>query len=141
MAQGDGVLSDGTAIRLTNSAGVLTLVVGLKNLNTPNLMIEKVENTDHGSNKIKGYIPGQADVPELVFKIKYEAGGPTDALILEHQASRETRPFEIDEVAEDSSIVTSTGELFIMKYEPDDAPLGAIREATVTAQPKPLTRA
>lgn len=141
MATGDGVLSDGTALWLTNGSDTLTKLVGLLSVNRPNLSIGKVESTDHDSGKVKEYIPGHGDVGELTATLKYESGSPTDLLILEHLASREKRPFQIDEVEEDGTIQESTGIMFLMTYVPDNAPLGAMRTATLTGQPGILDKA
>jgi hypothetical protein len=141
MAESDGVLSDGTELWLTSDAAVLTKVKGLMSVNRPNLSIGKVESTDQDSGKVKEYIPGHGDIGELKAVVKYEPGSPTDLLINEHLASRAKRPFKIVTVSEDGSTEDNTGTLFLMSYEPDEAPLGAIRKATITAQPGPVTQA
>lgn len=141
MATGDGVLSDGTELWLTNSSDALTKLVGLMSVNRPNLSIAKVETTDHASGKIKKYIPGHGDVGELSATIKYEPGSATDLLLLEHLASREKREFKIVTVEEDGTTQDNTGTLFLMSYVPDDAPLGAVRTATLTGQPGVITQA
>lgn len=135
MATGDGVLSDGTELWLTNASDVLTKIAGLMNVNRPTLAIAKVENTDHDSGKVKEYLPGHGDVGELTATIKYEPGSATDTLILEHLASREKRPFKIVTVEEDGTTQDNEGTMFLMTYVPDNAPLGAIRTATLTGQP------
>lgn len=135
MATGDGVLSDGTELWLTNASDVLTKIVGLMNVNRPTLSIAKVESTDHDSGKVKEYIPGHGDVGELTATIKYEPGSPTDLLLLEHLASREKRAFKIVTVEEDGTTQDNEGTMFLMTYVPDNAPLGGIRTATLTGQP------
>ncbi|MFC3097378.1 phage tail protein [Alteraurantiacibacter palmitatis] len=141
MAEADGVLSDGTELWLTNGAAVLTKVKGLMSVNRPNLSVAKVENTDHDSGGTKGYIPGHGDWGELKAKIKYEPGSVTDQLINEHLASKEKRPFKIVTVSEDGSTEDNTATIFLMGYEPDEAPLGGIRTATITGQPGPIAQA
>lgn len=140
MATGDGVLSDGTELWLTNSSDVLTKVVGLMSVNRPSLAIAKVETTDHDSGKVKEYIPGHGDMPELQFTLKYEPGSATDLLIEEHKASREKRPFKIVTPEEDGTTQDHEGTIFLMTYVPDNAPLGAIRTATVTGQPSAIAQ-
>jgi len=140
MAVGDGVLGDGTQLFLTNDAAALVLIVGLMSVNRPALNIEKVESTDHASNKTKTYIPGLADVGELQATVKYEPGSPTDLLILEHLASRAKRAFKIVTVEEDGSTQDNTGSIFLMTYVPDNAPVGGIRTATLTGQPGAITQ-
>jgi hypothetical protein len=135
MAEGDGVLGDGAELWLTNEAGTLTKLKGLLNVNRPTLAIGKVETTDHDSNKTKTYIPGHGDVGELAATLKYEPGSSTDLLILEHLASREKRPFMIVTPEEDGSKQEHEGSMFLMTYAPDNAPLGGVRNATLTGQP------
>lgn len=137
MAAGDGVLGDGVEVWLTNSSDALTELVGVQACNKPQLSIEKKETTDHGSGKTKTYIPGHGDVGELKVTMKYEIGSATDLLILEHQASREKRNFKLVVPEEDGTTQDVTGSLFILTYEPDDAPLNGVRVATMTAQPGP----
>lgn len=141
MSESDGVLGDGSQLWLSDDEGLLTRLKGLMSVNRPTLAIAKVEATDHDSNKIKEYIPGHGDVPELTATLKYETGSPTDLLILEHLASRAKRPFKIVTVEEDGSTQDNTGSLFLMTYVPDNAPLGGIRTATLTGQPGPLVQA
>ncbi len=141
MAEGDGVLSDGTELHLTDEGGTLTKVKGLMNVNRPTLSVAKVENTDHDSGGTKSYLAGHGDVGELQATIKYEPGSPTDLLILDHLASKEKRPFKIVTVEEDGTTQDNTGSLFLMTYAPDNAPLGGIRSATLTGQPGPITQA
>lgn len=140
MATGDGVLSDGTELWLTNASDTLTKVVGLMSVNRPSLAIAKVESTDQDSGKVKEYIPGHGDMPELQFVIKYEPGSATDLMIEEHKASREKRPFKIVTVEEDGTKQDNEGTVFLMTYVPDNSPLGAIRTATVTGQPGLITQ-
>ncbi len=141
MAEGDGVLSDGTELWLTDSLDTLTKLKGLMSCNRPGLTIGEVESTDHDSNKIKEYIPGHGDYNELKAVIKYEPGSATDLLILEHQSSWEKRAFKLVTVGEDGSTYDNTGTLFIKQYEPDDAPVGGIRKATITGRVGPITQA
>ncbi len=138
MAEGEGVLGDGAELWLTNGSGTLTKVKGLLNVNRPNISIAKVETTDHDSNKTKTYIPGHGDVGELAATIKYEPGSPTDLLILEHLTSREKRPFRIVTPEEDGTKQKHDGTMFLMTYVPDNAPLGGVRNATLTGQPGPV---
>lgn len=141
MAESEGVLSDGTELHLTNGSETLTKILGLMSVNRPNMSIGKVESTDHDSGKVKEYIPGHGDISELKATIKYEPGSATDALLLEHLASREKRLFKIVTVSEDGTTEDNTGSLFLMTYEGDDAPVGGIRTATITGQPGPVAQA
>jgi hypothetical protein len=62
-------------------------------------------------------------------------------MLNEHLASKEKRPFKIVTVSEDGSTEDNTGVIFLTSYEPDEAPLGAIRYATVTGQPGAIVQA
>lgn len=141
MAEGDGVLSDDTQLWLTSATDTLTKVKGLLTVNRPNLTVGKVETTDQDSAKTKKYIPGHGDWPELSATLKYEPGSPTDILINEHLMSREKRPFKIVTVSEDGTTEDNGGTIFLMSYVPDNAPLGAVRTATVTGQPSGVAQA
>lgn len=141
MAASDGVLSDGTELWLTNGSATLTKVLGLMNVNRPNLSIGKVESTDQDSGKVKEYIPGHGDINELIATIKYEPGSATDLLINEHLNSRAKRPFKIVTPEEDGTTQDHTGTVFLMTYVPDNAELGAIRTATLSGQPGAITQA
>lgn len=141
MAESDGVLSDGTELHLTNSSAVLTKVLGLIGVNRPDLSIGKTESTDQDSNKVKEWIPGHGEVGELVATLKYEPGSPTDLLLNEHLASREKRAFKIVTPEEDGTTQDHTGTLFLMTYRRNETPPGAMRTATLTGQPGPITQA
>ena len=141
MAEGDGVLGDGTELWLTNGSATLTKLKGLMSVNRPALTLAKVESTDQDSGKTKEYIPGHADVGELAATLKYEPGSATDLLILEHLSSREKRAFKIVTVEEDGTTQDNTGTVFLLGYVPDNAPLGGIRTATLTGQPGAITQA
>lgn len=140
MAVGDGVLSDGTELHFSDATGALVKLAGLMSVNRPNISIEKKETTDHDSGKVKSFIPGHGTVNELKATVKYEPGSQTDLLLNEHLASREKRPFKIVTVSEDGTTEDNTGSIFLMTYDPDDAPLNAVRIATVTGQPSALTQ-
>ncbi len=138
MAEGDGVLADGTELWLTNESGTLTKIKGLMNVNRPNLTIAKVESTDHDSGAIKRYIPGHGDVGELQATIKYRAGSDDDLLINEHLISREYRAFKLVTPSEDGGSEDHEGSVLLLNYVPDNAPLGGIRTATLSGQPAGL---
>lgn len=141
MATTDGVLSDGTQLWVTNGSGTLTRVLGLLSCNRPNLVIGKVESTDHESGKVKEYIAGHGDISELQATLKYEPGSATDTLLLEVASSRVYRPFKLVVVEEDGTTQDVTASLLALSYVPDNAPLGGMRTATFTGQPKALTQA
>lgn len=140
--EGDGVVNTGgIEVHLTNDSAVLTKLKGVLSCNRPTLQVEEVENTDQDSGGTKGFKAGMGEVPELSFKLKYEPGSPTDLLLLEHIASKETRAFKLVTVEEDGTTQDCTGSLFLKTYVPDDGALGGLRTATVTGRPGPITQA
>lgn len=141
MAEGDGVLADGTELWLSDSEGVLTKLKGLMNVNRPGMTISKAETTDHDSNKIKEYIAGHGDISELAATLKYESGSATDTLLWEHLNSRQKRPFKIVTVEEDGTTQDNTGSMFLLSYVPDNGAVGTVRTATISGQPGPLSQA
>jgi len=83
MAEGDGVVNTGgIEVHLTNSADVLTKLVGVEKCNRPTLAVEEAETSDQDSGGTKEYKPGMGEVGDLQFSLKYEIGSPTDLLIL-----------------------------------------------------------
>jgi hypothetical protein len=142
MAVGDGVVNTGgIEVHLTNESDVLTKLVGVVSCNRPTLQVEESETTDQDSGGTKEFKAAMGEVPELSFKLKYEPGSPTDLLILEHLASKETRAFKVVVVEEDGTTQDCTGSVFLKTYVPDDVSLGGTRMATVTGRPGPITQA
>lgn len=142
MAAGDGVVNTGgIEVHLTNGSAALTKLVGVQKCNRPTLIVEEQETTDQDSGGTKTFKASMGEVPELTFSLKYEPGSPTDLLILEHLASKETRPFKLVLPKEDGSTVDCTASLFLKTYNTDDGSLGALRAATVTGRPGALSQA
>ncbi len=142
MAAGDGVVNTGgIEVHLTNDSAVLTKLVGVVSCNRPTLQVEESETSDQDSGGTKEFKAAMAEVPELSFKLKYEPGSPTDLLLLEHLASKETRAFKLVIVEEDGTTQDCTGSVFLKTYVPDDGALGQTRMATVTGRPGPITQA
>lgn len=141
MSDGDGVLSDGTELHLSSAVPTLTKIIGLKSCNRPNLQVAKEENTTHDSGGTKSYKPGHGDMQDLRAVILYEPGSPTDILLNEHLASKATRPGKIVTPQGGGTTQDHTCNVFLTGYEPDDAPLGGIRNATITGVVTPMTQA
>ncbi|AHE55910.1 hypothetical protein NX02_21900 [Sphingomonas sanxanigenens DSM 19645 = NX02] len=125
----------GTALYLTNGAGVLTKVNGLLNVNRPNLTVETVDTTTHDSaDGIREFIAALADPGELSATIHYEPGSATDDLLLEHLVSREKRAFNIVTKGPAGALEDNEGMVILTSYEPDDAPIDGVRQATITGK-------
>lgn len=131
---GSGPNGEGTELWLTNGTAVLTKITPLLTCNRPNLSIDVVETTNHGSAGVREYIAGLANPGELSATILYEPGTATDTLLLEHLASRDTRAFKIVVIEPDGTKQSVTGSIILTSYEPDDAPVDGRREATITGQ-------
>ena len=142
MAAGDGVVSTGgIELHLTNSSAVLTKLVGVMTCNSPTLNVEEAETTDQDSGGTKSFKAAMGEVPDISATLKYEPGSATDLLILEHLASKETRPFKLVVPEEDGTTQDRTGSLFLKSYDTDDGSLGTTRSATLTGRPGPITQA
>lgn len=131
---GSGPNGEGTELWLTSGTAVLTKITPLLTCNRPNLSIDIVETTNHGSSGVREYIAGLANPGELSATILYEPGSAIDTLLLEHLASRDTRAFKIVVVETDGTKQAVTGNIILTGYEPDDAPVDGRREATITGQ-------
>lgn len=142
MAVGDGIVNTGgIEVHLSDDLGELTKLVGVTKCNRPGITVEEEETTDQDSGGQKQYKASMSDLGELSFELKYELGSPTDLLILEHLASKETRPFKMVAPDEAGAFVEVTAGLFLKSYVPDDGTLGNVRMATVTGRPGTLTQA
>lgn len=131
---GSGPGGEGTELHLTASTNYDTQITPLLGVNRPNLNIDVVETTNHGSSGVREYIAGLADPGELSATILYTPGSATDTFLLAHLASRETRAFKIRVVETDGTYQEVVGNLILTSYEPDDAPVDGRREATITAK-------
>lgn len=131
---GSGPGGEGAELWLTNSSDTLVEITPLLTVNRPNLTVDTVETTNHGSGGIREYIAGLADPGELSATILYTPGSAVDTLLLEHLSSRETRAFKIGLVETDGTYQDVTGNIIITGYEPDDAPVDGRREATITGK-------
>lgn len=131
---GSGPGGEGTELWLTNSSATLVSITPLLTCNRPNLTVDVVETTNHGSGGTREYIAGLADPGELQATILYQPGSAIDTLLLEHLASRDTRAFKVVVVETDGTTQDVEGSLILTSYEPDDAPVDGRREATITAK-------
>jgi hypothetical protein len=131
---GSGPSGEGTELHLTATTDFDTQVTPLLTVNRPNLTVDAVETTNHGSNGTREFIAGLANPGALSATILYTPGSAVDTFLLAHLASRETRAFKIRVVETDGTYQEVTGNLFLTSYEPDDAPVDGRREATITAQ-------
>lgn len=131
---GSGPGGEGTELHLTASTNYDTQITPLLSVNRPNLSVDIVETTNHGSGGIREYIAGLADPGELSATILYTPGSATDTFLLAHLASRETRAFKIVVVETDGTTQDVTGNIILTSYEPDDAPVDGRREATITGK-------
>lgn len=142
MAVGDGVVSTGgIELHLTNSSATLTKLIGLETCNSPQLQVEEAETTDQDSGGTKTFKASMGEWPDISARLKYEVGSPTDLLIQEHLASKETRAAKLVVVEEDGTTQDRSFSIFLKTYVPDDGALGGTRMATLTGRPGPITQA
>lgn len=136
----DGVVADGEELHLTDGAGVLTKVLGLKSIKEPSFVIDEVEDTDMDSGGVKDYLAGLADWTMFEAVIKHRPGSDTHVLIEEHLLSRERRPMKVVlRAANDGSTVEGTGEIILLAYDKPSRAVGAIADATLRGRVRQYT--
>lgn len=131
---GSGPGGEGTKLYLTASTNYDTQITPLLTVNRPNLTVDVVETTNHGSGAVREYIAGLADPGEMTATILYTPGSAVDTMLLAHLASREPRAFKIVVVETDGTTQDVTGTIILTGYEPDDAPVDGRREATISGK-------
>ncbi len=131
----EGVVADGEELHLTNGAGVLTKVLGLKAIKEPSFMVEEQDDTDMESGGVKDYLAGLGDWATFQATIKHRPGSDTHLLIEEHLMSKERRPFKVLlRAANDGSTVDGTGEIILLGYDKPSRTTGSINDATLTGR-------
>lgn len=131
---GSGPNGEGTQLFLTDGLGAELRIPNLLTVNNPNLAVDIVETTNHDSGGVREYIAGLADPGEISATMLYLPGSAIDLLLIEHLASRDTRPFRISLVEQDGTFQDYSGSIIVTGYEPDDAPVDGRREATFTGK-------
>lgn len=131
---GSGPGGEGAELHLTASVNYDTQITPLLTVNRPNLSVDTIETTNHGSGGVREYIAGLADPGELSATILYTPGSATDTFLLAHLSSREARAFKVRVVETDGTYQEVTGTIILTSYEPDDAPVDGRREATITGK-------
>lgn len=131
----EAVVADGEELHLTDGAGVLTKVLGLKSIKEPSFMVEEQDNTDMDSGGIKDYLAGMGDWSTFQAVIKHRPGSETHLLIEEHLLSKERRPMKVVlRGANDGSTVEGTGEIILLGYDKPSRTTGSVNDATLTGR-------
>ena len=131
----EGVVADGEELHLTNDAGALTKVLGLKAIKEPSFMVEELDDTDMDSGGVKDYQAGLGGWSTFHATIKHRPGSATHLLIEEHLMSKERRPFKVVlRALNDGSTVEGTGEIILLGYDKPSRTTGSISDATLTGR-------
>jgi len=132
----------GNCLFLTNAAGAFVEIVGLITVPRPTSTTDAVDVTDQKSNAVAEFIAGKATPSQISFDVYHDPGSDQDILLTEHNESREVRPYKIvEKTSRDGETQEVIGELLMISYVPDDAPIGDSRKATITVQPSGIPTA
>ena len=127
----EGIVGGGITLELTNSAGNLQELQGLKTCTPPNLTSSVVDTTDQKSNNVDNFIVARLNPGEMAGVIKYVPGNADDVLLREHWASRQKRPARLvnpsDGTAQAISCVVA-----VTNYTRNDGATDGERTATFT---------
>jgi hypothetical protein len=116
----EAVLGFGAKAWLHNGT-TLTELDGVLAVSPPNLEIETVDSTHHGSSGgIRTFIPGLGDPGEISFRIFYSPGSATDTLLIAAVAARTTRAFKVAVPETDGTLQEVTGTCIPTSYAKDD---------------------
>lgn len=129
-----GVLGSGTQFFMTDSTDYDTEITPLLSINRPNLSVDVVETTNHGSSNRREYIAGLADPGEITATVLYQPGTAVDTYLLTTLAARGSVNFKISVVETDGTKQDVTGTMIMTGYETDDSPVDGRREATITGK-------
>jgi len=129
----DGILGGGNEIHLSDSAGVLTKILGVKTVNLPNPTVSDVDTTDQDSGSVEHSAPGMVSPGTFSFVMKYVPGSASATLIEEHLAARAKRPFKIVKTGVTPNRQT-TGTIHLNSFAKDTANTPDLWTATVTGK-------
>jgi hypothetical protein len=119
-------LGYGAKFYLHNGTALTELTGGLVSVNRPNLKIETVDKTHHGSaGGIREFMAGLADPGDLSVRLFYEPGSADDTLILSRLAAIAARTvasvaFKIVLKEADGTTQEITGNCIPTGWEADD---------------------
>ena len=125
----------GNCLFLTNAAGALVEILNMVSVPRPTAQVAAIETIDQKSNAIDTFIAGKLTHGQVSFEVYYDPGSDQDVLISEHLYSREVRPYKIvEKTSRSGETQQTTGNLLMLSYTPDEAPINGARKATITVQ-------
>ena len=131
----EGVVASNEELWLTDNAGTLTKLLGLKEIKEPSYTVEEQEDTDMESGGTKTYLAGLGDWTTFQAVIKHRPGSNTHQLIEEHLLSKLYRPFKVVlRATNEGDIVEGTGEILLLGYDKPSRAQGSISNATLTGR-------
>lgn len=129
----------GNILRLTNSAGQLVEIEGLLSAPRPHVVIDPIDVTDQNDEAVASFIGGKATPAQVSYDVYHDPGSDQDLMLTEHAASREVRPYQVEEkTGRVGERRITDGNLLVVSYVPDSAEIGGSRKATLTVQPSGL---
>ncbi|MEA3042970.1 MAG: hypothetical protein QOH47_808 [Sphingomonadales bacterium] len=130
----EAVLPFGAKFYLHDGSGLVKFD-GVTSVNRPNLTVDSLESTHHGSvGGVRTFIPGLADPGELKIGLWYSPGSTTDTKILAALAARTARAFKLVVVETDGTTQDVTGTCIPLSYEVGELGTDAAGTATFTAK-------
>ena len=126
----EGILGGGNTLKLTNSAGALQELLGVKTVTPPNLTASTVDVTDQKDGGVDNFLVARLNPGEMAGTITYVPGNADDILLREHWASREKRPAELSMPGGPDQTVAAS--VAVIAYSPNDADTGSERTASFT---------
>jgi hypothetical protein len=133
-------LGFGAKFHLHNGTALTELTGGVVSVNRPNLTVETVDTTHHGTaGGVRTAMPGLADPGELKIRMFYDPGNADDLLILAALAAmaartQNSRAFKIVLKESDGTTQEVTGACIPTSWDVDDVPVDDKMTATFTAK-------
>ena len=126
----EGIIGGGNTLKLTNSAGELQELQGIKTVTPPNLTASTVDTTDQKDGGVDDFLVSRLNPGEMAGTITYVPGNADDELLREHWASKQKRPAELSMPGDPSQTVAAR--VAVVAYSPNDAATSAERTASFT---------
>lgn len=126
----------GNCLFLTDENGNLVEIEKLITVPRPTSSVAALETIDQKSGAVDTFMGGKITPSQASFDVYYDPGSDQDVLLTEHLYSRETRPYKvIEKTSRNPETQETIGNMLMLSYVPDEAPIGGVRKATITFQP------
>lgn len=134
-------LGFGAKFFLGNASNVLTeLTGGIVSVNRPNLQVETVDTTHHGTpSGVRTAMAALADPGEISVRLFYEPGSADDTLLLAALSARASKSFKIVLKESDGTTQDVTGSCIPTGYDVDDVMVEDKMTAVFTAKVSGVT--